>query len=86
MVSEADVVDEADEDAAGVEAVVLAEDSDLESLLLSDLVSLVEAVEVDDVEVLASDDLPSFLPLSRKSVTYQPPPFNWNGGADNCLE
>lgn len=26
-----------------------------------------------------------FLPLSRKSVTYQPVPFSWKAGADNCL-
>ena len=25
------------------------------------------------------------LSLSRKSVTYQPVPFNWKAGADNCL-
>lgn len=33
----------------------------------------------------APDPSAGFLPLSRKSVTYQPVPFSWKAGADNCL-
>jgi hypothetical protein len=32
-----------------------------------------------------SASLPAVLPLSRKSVTYQPLPLSWKAGAVNCL-
>ena len=66
----ADVVDELD-------AADALDDSELDDVLV--LAVVLDALEEDE-----PDDAGA-LPLLRKSVTYQPVPFNWKPAAVNCF-
>lgn len=44
-----------------------------------------DAVDVPDAFELDEPDDAGALPLLRKSVTYQPVPFNWKPAAVNCF-
>ena len=66
--------------AAGVGATL----SDFTSDFVSGLASVLLSAPPSGVAVSVFASAAGFLP-SRKSVTYQPLPFNWKPGAVNCL-